>query len=93
MDLSTISEDWLNTEFAALADEFDQNLDNSSSQTNSQVMLLSADPSNALEPLRDRSMEPNDFLVGSLDKELHYRETPYNPSQGMDPQLALMAGT
>ena len=88
MDLSTISEDWLNTEFSVLSDiEFDKNLENSSSQRNSR--LLSTDPSNAPEPLSDRWMEPGDFLVGSLDNQLHYPET---PSQGMDSQLALMTG-
>ena len=94
MDLSTISEDWLNTEFAAFSDiEFESNLNNSSSQRNNQVTLLSGDDTNALDPLIGGPTGPSLSLVGSLGNELHYHETPYNPSQGVEfPQLALMLG-
>ena len=68
MNLSTISEEGLNTTLAAFFDiQFESNLSNSSSERNNQVTLLSGDPTNDLDLLIGRPTKPSYSLGGSLD--------------------------
>ena len=89
MEVNTISEEGLNSGFEEVPSSLDTELDQGI-ERNSQVTLLSGDPTDAPEPVIDR---PSDCLVWSLDNELHDVETTYTHSNGMEyQQLAPMTG-
>ena len=89
MEANTISEEGLNSGFEEVPSSLDTELEQGI-ERNSGVTLLSGDPTDAPEPLIDRS---SDSLIWLLGNTLHYVETTYTQSNGMEyHQLALMTG-